>query len=129
VRPSTTAHARSSRSSGTARASRLASRPEAPPHAAQPAAFGGPIDVFVRPNGDTFGGSRLVIAATDGGRTLVDATTEIEYPRVSPDWSSIAYADAGSIYVVDVSSGESSEVADGRMAAWVDDDTLLVAPE
>ena len=37
--------------------------------------------------------------------------------------------DSGSIYVVEVSTAKSKEVADGRMAAWLDDDTLLVAPE
>jgi hypothetical protein len=98
-------------------------------NAAQAAAFGGPIDVFVRPMPDSVSGSRLVIATSDGVRTLVEATSSIDYPRVSPDWSRIAYADAGSIHVVDVSTGESTEVADGRMAAWLDDDTLIVAPE
>ena len=98
-------------------------------NAAQPAAFGGPIDVFVRPMPDSFSGSRLVIAAKDGVRTLVEATTSIDFPKMSPDGSQIAYADAGSIHVVDVSTGESSEVADGRMAAWLDDDTIIVAPE
>jgi hypothetical protein len=58
-----------------------------------------------------------------------ERTIEIEDPRLSPDWSRIAYADAGSIHVVDVSCGESSEVADGRMTAWVDDDTICVALE
>jgi hypothetical protein len=33
------------------------------------------------------------------------------------------------VTVADVSTGESTEVPDGRMAAWVDDDTIIVAPE
>jgi hypothetical protein len=36
--------------------------------------------------------------------------------------------DADSIYVVDVATGESSQVAEGNMASWLDDDTLAVAP-
>lgn len=98
-------------------------------NAAQPTTFGGPTYAFVRPIGDSFAGSRLVIATTDGLRTLVEATFEIESPKMSPDGSRIAYADGGSIHVVDVSTGESSEVAVARMAAWLDDDTLIVAPE
>ena len=42
--------------------------------------------------------------------------------------SKIAYRDGESINVVDVSTGEASEVAMGNMAAWVDNDTLIVAP-
>ena len=97
--------------------------------AAQPAAFGGPVDVYLRPTGpDSFSGSRLVIS-TDRDQTIVKAVSSIDTPVLSPDGSRIAYADSGSIYVVDVSTGESEEVTVGRMAAWLADDTLLVAPE
>jgi hypothetical protein len=34
----------------------------------------------------------------------------------------------GSVEVVDVSTGESSKVADGETAGWLDDDTLIVNP-
>lgn len=98
-------------------------------NAAQPVAFGGPIDVFVRPMPDSFDGSRLVIATPDGFRPIVEALSGIFEPKMSPDGSRIAYADAGSIHVVDVSTEESTQVAVGRMAAWLDDDTLIVAPE
>ena len=47
---------------------------------------------------------------------------------LSPDGSNIAYQDGDSIWVVNVSTGESLEVAVGRMAAWLDADTLIVAP-
>jgi hypothetical protein len=40
----------------------------------------------------------------------------------------IAYQDGGSIHVVEVSTGVSSEVADGRQADWLDGDTLIVVP-
>lgn len=47
---------------------------------------------------------------------------------MSPDGSQIAYQDSGSTYVVDVSTGESSEVADGDTAEWLDNDTLILTP-
>ena len=98
-------------------------------NAAQPAAFGGLVDVYLRPiTPDSFSGSHLVISTRDG-RTLVKADASIDTPVMSPDGTRIAYADSGSIYVVDVSTGESEQVTVGRMAAWLDDDTLLVAPE
>jgi len=99
-------------------------------NAAQAAAFGGHVDVYLRPMGpDSFSGSHLVISTKDGDRTLVGAVESIDTPVLSPDGTKIAYADSGSIYVVEVSTAKSKEVADGRMAAWLDDDTLLVAPE
>ena len=98
-------------------------------NAAQPTTFDGATYAFVRPMPDFFEGSRLVIATPDGFRTLVEASFGIFEPKMSPDGSRIAYADGGSIYVVDVSTGESSQVAVGRMAAWLDDDSLIVAPD
>ena len=98
-------------------------------NAAQATTSDGPTYAFVRPTPTFFGGSSLVIAAPDGFRTLVDATSDdIFEPKMSPDGSKIAYQDGGSIYVVDVSTGEATAVAVGRMAAWVDDGTLIVAP-
>jgi len=96
-------------------------------NAAQAATSGGPTYAFVRPLADFFGGSSIVVAAPDGLRTLVQGVSIFE-PKLSPDGSKIVYADEDSIYVVDVSSGEGSQVAEGRMAAWVDDGTLVVAP-
>ena len=98
-------------------------------NAAQATTSDGPIWAFVRPQDDFFGGTRLVIATPDGFRTLVAALSGIFEPKMSPDGSKIAYQDGDSIYVVEVSTGESSEVALGRMAAWFDDDTLIVAPD
>ena len=48
---------------------------------------------------------------------------------MSPDGSRIAYQDGGSIYVVDLLTHESSKVADGNTAEWLDNDTLIVAPQ
>jgi Tol biopolymer transport system component len=77
-------------------------------NAAQATTFDGPIYAFVRPMRDFFDGSRLVIATPDGFRTLVETSSGISYPKMSPDGSRIAYADGGSIHVVDVSTEESS---------------------
>jgi Tol biopolymer transport system component len=88
---------------------------------------------FVTPSGVDLTGDRIAITTADGRgsrRTLVEANVAIEDPTMSPDGSRIAYQDGGSIYVVDVSTGESSKVTDGDYdnAAWLDDDTLIVAP-
>lgn len=96
--------------------------------AAQATTSGGPTYAFVRPMSDFFDGSSLVIATPDGFRTLVEASVGIFEPKMSPDGSKIAYQDGDTIYVVDIATGESSEVAEGRMAAWLDDDNLIVAP-
>jgi Tol biopolymer transport system component len=98
-------------------------------NAAQATTSDSPIWAFVRPKDEFFDGTRLVIATPDGFRTLVEASFGIFEPKMSPDGSRIAYQDGDSIYVVDVSTGESSEVAVGRMAAWLDDETLIVAPD
>jgi dipeptidyl aminopeptidase/acylaminoacyl peptidase len=80
---------------------------------------------------DSPGGDSIQIADPDGSRrTLVRANTPdgIWWPEISPDGRSIAYQDGGSIYVVRVSTGESSKVADGDNATWLDDDTLVISP-
>lgn len=86
---------------------------------------------FVEPSGFDLSGDRISIAeAKPGLRTLVKANVAIAFPTISPDGSGIAYQDGGSIYVVDVSTGESSKVADGNYdnVSWLDDETLIVAP-
>jgi Tol biopolymer transport system component len=86
---------------------------------------------FVVPTPSNFEGYAIAIARTDGQgsrRMLVEAKGSIWWPRMSPDASKIAYQDGGSIYVVGVSTGESSEVADGDTAEWLDNDTLIVTP-
>jgi hypothetical protein len=98
-------------------------------NAAQAATSASPTYAFLRPLGTGFGGTSLDIAGPDGVRTLVAAKAEMSHPKMSPDGSKVAYHDGGSIYVVDVATGKSSEVAQGRMAAWLDEDTLIVAPE
>jgi dipeptidyl aminopeptidase/acylaminoacyl peptidase len=85
---------------------------------------------FVEPRASSPGGVSIQIADAEGSRrTLVEADSYgIWWPSVSPDGTKIAYQEAGSIYVVDVSTGESSKVAKGDNADWLDNDTLIVAP-
>ncbi|HEX9122975.1 MAG TPA: hypothetical protein VF984_06390 [Actinomycetota bacterium] len=84
---------------------------------------------FLSPmNPDLTGRSIQIADATGSRRTLVEANGSIWWPTMSPDGSRIAYQDGGSIYVVDVSTGEASVVAEGGTAEWFDDETLIVAP-
>jgi hypothetical protein len=84
---------------------------------------------FVVATSSTFNGRSIGIASADGSRpTLVEANVAIWWPAMSPDGSRIAYNDGGSIYVVDVSTGESTKVVGGSAAEWLDDDTLIVTP-
>jgi hypothetical protein len=87
---------------------------------------------FVLPADDAFVGPRMEIFTTEGRRTLVEATEPIVAPSASPDGSRIVYGTEGDatvvIYVVDVATGESTKVAEGNNASWLDNDTLVVAP-
>ena len=85
---------------------------------------------FVQPAPGTLGGPSIQIADAEGHhRTLVEANTSIGWLTASPDGTRIAYQDDGSIYVVQAWTGKSSKVAVGDHADWVDNDTLLVAPQ
>ena len=72
--------------------------------------------------------SSLWLADADGSdpRLLVDG--DIHSIRWSPDGTRIAFSGGREILVVDVATGESSNVADGGIADWLDDDTLVVSP-
>jgi basic membrane lipoprotein Med (substrate-binding protein (PBP1-ABC) superfamily)/DNA-binding SARP family transcriptional activator len=84
---------------------------------------------FVSEMTSDFTGLDISIADAQGTRrTLVTANRSIWAPRLAPDGRRIAYQDGGTIYVVDVSTGERSEVAKGIGAAWRDNDTLIVVP-
>jgi basic membrane lipoprotein Med (substrate-binding protein (PBP1-ABC) superfamily)/DNA-binding SARP family transcriptional activator len=99
-------------------------------NAAQPAYFpDGNQIAFVEPTDSDLAGHTISIVDAQGSRrTLVRAQVSIWFPTISPDGSRIAYQDAGTIYVVDVSTGTSSAVAPGDTATWLDDDTLIVVP-
>jgi Tol biopolymer transport system component len=72
----------------------------------------------------------LFVAPTAGGKAQKLATGEIAVPRWSPDGTRIAYNDgSGSVYVVDVSTGERTLVVEtDHLPAWVDDGTLSLTP-
>ena len=75
--------------------------------------------------------SRLMVADADGSdpRVLVQGD-KIDFPQWSPDGTRIAYRDTGGIHVVDVATGVTSLVAaEGGVADWFDEDTLVIVPE
>ena len=81
------------------------------------------------------GATSIAIADAHGSRprTLVEIDALIEWPSVSPDGSKIAYATSTvggdyTIHVVNVATGEDTEVAKGSAAEWLDDDTLIIKP-
>jgi Tol biopolymer transport system component len=87
---------------------------------------------FVSPMAADLAGHRIMTGRptpeSDLRQTLVKANDTIWWATMSPDGSRIAYRDGGSIYVVDVSTGESSKVAEGSVPEWLDADTLIVYP-
>jgi Tol biopolymer transport system component len=95
---------------------------------------------FVSPFPDDLAGHSIMAArplsppgTSDLHQTLVEAKDSIWWPTMSPDGGKIAYQDGGSIYVLDFARGAglspvSLKVADGELAAWLDDDTLIVVP-
>jgi Tol biopolymer transport system component len=70
------------------------------------------------------------VARADGSGAQRLARGHIHMPRWSPDGSKIAYTDDrgnGTISVIDVSTGETTVVADyGAFPDWVNDHTLIV---
>jgi Tol biopolymer transport system component len=86
---------------------------------------------FVTANAADLGGDSISIVRADGTgtpRTLVEAQSLILRPTVSPDGTRLAYPDGGAMWVVDVATGESTEVSEGGYTVdWVDDDTLVVS--
>ena len=74
-----------------------------------------------------FTGGALWVAPADGGkaRALVHSTG-LSWLRWSPDGTRISYSDSGSIYVLNVATGATTQVAEGGNAEWFDDHTLIV---
>jgi WD40-like Beta Propeller Repeat len=87
---------------------------------------------FVVPMPDDLAGQSLMTGRpfpdSDIRSTLAEANISIWWPTRSPDGRMIAYQDGGSIYVISLFTGESSKVAEGNTAEWLDNDTLIVAP-
>jgi Tol biopolymer transport system component len=81
---------------------------------------------------DDFNGDSIAIASVDGSRRTLTEMNKLEYrlPQISPDRRRIAYSDDGSVYVVDVSTGETSKVGrwENWPILWLDNDMLMVSP-
>lgn len=72
---------------------------------------------------------RVKVADADGRNSRVLSESG-GTPRWSPDGTRIVYLDGdGSIYVVDVATGDTALVARGDWPEWVDNDTLIIAPQ
>jgi len=76
---------------------------------------------------NNFTGGALWVAPADGGkaRALVHSVG-LSWMRWSPDGTRISYSDLGSIYVLNVATGATTQVAEGGNAEWFDDHTLIV---
>ena len=91
--------------------------------------------------GADLGNGRIVYLSVVGGQARGLWTAEfdgsdpaqlvrgnIDAPMLSPDRTRVAYQQDGSVYVVDVSTGETAFVIRGETPQWVDDGTLIVTP-
>ena len=67
-------------------------------------------------------------AEYDGSDPAQLVRGNIDAPMLSPDRTRVAYQQDGSVYVVDVSTGETAFVIRGEKPQWVDDGTLIVTP-
>lgn len=87
---------------------------------------------FVEPMPGDLAGQSLMTGRpfpdSDIRSTLAEANVSIWWPTRSPDGRKIAYQDGGSIYVVSLFTRESSKIAEGNTAEWLDNDTLIVSP-
>jgi Tol biopolymer transport system component len=50
----------------------------------------------------------------------------VEWPKMSPDGTRVAYQQGETAYIVDVAAGRSTRVTSGTEPGWVDNDTLIV---
>ena len=74
----------------------------------------------------------VCIADADGTnlRALVSGPPLLVGPKWSPDGTRIAYTNVNAypytVFVVDVATGETTFVAEGTAADWLDDHTLII---
>jgi dipeptidyl aminopeptidase/acylaminoacyl peptidase len=89
---------------------------------------GGTLAYVDSPRGD-WSSSRLMVRDSEGGAKVLVEGNEIAFARWSPDGTRIAYSDSGVIHIVDVSTGEVTQVAEGGTSDWFGDDGLIVVPD
>jgi Tol biopolymer transport system component len=80
----------------------------------------------------SFEGDAIWIMDGDGrnARSLVEGGRYTYWPRFSPDGTKVAYANDGMLEIIDVASGEVTELGVSNQEAdpaWYDDDTLIVS--
>jgi Tol biopolymer transport system component len=96
-----------------------------------PAPPGDPFAIqFLLPLARELGGQNIMSGhpCCANRQTLVEANKSIWWPTMSPTGQRIAYQDGGTIYVLEIMTGESRAVGEGNAAEWLDSDTLIVAP-
>jgi Tol biopolymer transport system component len=97
---------------------------------------GGTLGTF-SPDGSTFAvecgqfGDGICIADADETKARVLVRSRSVEPKWSPDGTRISYINLeynpdGGIFVVDVATGETTFVAEGTAAVWLDDHTLII---
>jgi Tol biopolymer transport system component len=59
-------------------------------------------------------------------REMVQGGGHLSWLRWSPDGTRISYSDGGSVYVLNIGTGETTKVAEGDKAEWFDDHTLVI---
>lgn len=71
-------------------------------------------------------GDQLSITSVHGGRPRLVFQGASGWPRWSPDGTRISYENHG-VYVLNVATGSATKVAEGGVAEWFDNNTLIVA--
>ena len=90
---------------------------------------GGALAYLSPMSSDATGDALLLVDAGGGDPRALVEREGLWWPTWSPDGTMIAYAvGTDEIHVVDVATGQSTKVAEGGTAEWLDDHTLIVTP-
>ena len=77
----------------------------------------------------TFTGDSLMVHQAGGApATVLVRGKGMQWLRFSPDGTRVAYIKGNDVYVVDVPGGTVKRIAAGGTPSWVDDHTLVIAP-